>query len=492
MTLLPGLIDAHAHTFGSALPDAVRFGVTTVLDMFTTEDFASAERAKRATFADVAQADLFSSGILATSDGGHGTEYGIAIPTVGEAGQASAWVDERVAAGADYIKIVYIHPSRAKRVTSIDAATLRALIDAAHARQKLTIVHVQDVPSAIDAVDAGADGLAHTLLDSFAPPSLLTRMAERKTFVLSTLSVMSNLDRPRRARLPVTLTDRLSGTQRGTYLAPWPGTHQPELYANAVANVRQFRHHSIPVLAGSDAPNPGTAHGISLLAELQLLVDAGFTAQEALAAATRLPAEVFALDGRGRLKPGARADMVLVRGDPTRDISRVLEIERVWKNGYAVAIAPKKPKSVGIGAMSVSDFNANLNSAWGVSWSASSDAMMGGKSEASVAQAEGKSGKGMAIRGTIRPGFVAPWSGAFVPFAADWSRLKNLSAVKSVSFDVRGTPGTYRLMFFGEAQNARPVETTFEVKEGWSRTSVPLASVPGLDPPAEMPKARTA
>ena len=89
MTLLPGLIDAHAHTFGSALSDAVRFGVTTVLDMFTTEDFARTERAKRATFADVAQADLFSSVILATSEGGHGTEYGIAIPTVGAASISS-------------------------------------------------------------------------------------------------------------------------------------------------------------------------------------------------------------------------------------------------------------------------------------------------------------------------------------------------------------------------------------------------------------------
>jgi hypothetical protein len=44
-TLLPGLIDAHAHAFGTALRDAIVFGVTTELDMFTDHQFARAMRA---------------------------------------------------------------------------------------------------------------------------------------------------------------------------------------------------------------------------------------------------------------------------------------------------------------------------------------------------------------------------------------------------------------------------------------------------------------
>jgi imidazolonepropionase-like amidohydrolase len=56
-----------------------------------------------------------------------------------------------------------------------------------------------------------------------------------------------------------------------------------------------------------------------------------------LAAATSLPAGRFHLDGRGRIAPGYRADLLLVRGDPTRDIGAMLAIDRIWKNGFPVS-----------------------------------------------------------------------------------------------------------------------------------------------------------
>lgn len=46
-TLLPGLIDSHTHAFGSALEEAVIFGVTTELDMFTDPAFARQMRAQQ-------------------------------------------------------------------------------------------------------------------------------------------------------------------------------------------------------------------------------------------------------------------------------------------------------------------------------------------------------------------------------------------------------------------------------------------------------------
>ncbi|HEY5925326.1 MAG TPA: hypothetical protein VIV11_26765, partial [Kofleriaceae bacterium] len=76
-TLLPGLIDAHAHVqVEEQLVQSLAFGVTTVLDMFALPDMVKALRA------DVpARASLLSAGILATAPGGHGTEYGFEIPT---------------------------------------------------------------------------------------------------------------------------------------------------------------------------------------------------------------------------------------------------------------------------------------------------------------------------------------------------------------------------------------------------------------------------
>jgi hypothetical protein len=82
------------------LQDALRFGVTTVLDMLTMEG----EREAAARRTDVS--DFRSSGILATVPGGHGTEYGIPIPTVSGPEAAASFVADRAAGGANYLKIV--------------------------------------------------------------------------------------------------------------------------------------------------------------------------------------------------------------------------------------------------------------------------------------------------------------------------------------------------------------------------------------------------
>lgn len=81
------------------------------------------------------------------------------------------------------------------------------------------------------------------------------------------------------------------------------------------------------------SPNPGTSHGASVHRERELLVRSGLTPQEALAAATSVPASAFRLDDRGVIAPGKRADLVLVKGDPTRDIMATRDIVSVWKLG---------------------------------------------------------------------------------------------------------------------------------------------------------------
>jgi len=81
---------------------------------------------------------------------------------------------------------------------------------------------------------------------------------------------------------------------------------------------------------------PGTAPGISLHGELEYLVKAGLTAQQALAAATSVPASTFHLINRGRIAPGFRADLVLVNGDPTADVTATHDIVEVWKGGTRV------------------------------------------------------------------------------------------------------------------------------------------------------------
>lgn len=94
----------------------------------------------------------------------------------------------------------------------------------------------------------------------------------------------------------------------------------------------------MPIMAGTDANAvPGVpghvAFGTSIHDELENLVDAGLTPLEALRAATVVPARLYDLHDRGMIVEGARADLVLVDGDPTVNISTTRNIVRVWIGG---------------------------------------------------------------------------------------------------------------------------------------------------------------
>ena len=92
-TLLPGLIDAHTHVRGrDSLKEALIFGVTTELDMFTDINYVQQVKKEEAEGKDLELADIRSAGTLATAAGGHGTEYGFSIPTISSPDEAPSWV----------------------------------------------------------------------------------------------------------------------------------------------------------------------------------------------------------------------------------------------------------------------------------------------------------------------------------------------------------------------------------------------------------------
>ena len=362
-TLLPGLIDAHVHTWGNALAETLNFGVTTVLDMFSDPGPARELRRTRASFTPRAHADLYSAGWLATAPRGHGTQFGQPVPTLGTPEEAPAWVDARLAEGSDYIKIVY-EPRDASGMgapfPSLDSATMAALIAATQARGRLAVVHVSRLVAAHDALQAGADGLVHVHADRVADVALVQLARERGAFVTPTLAVIAGFD----PTLPAPPEGKLENQRENQreiqrenqrfaadpavrpYLTPEqrrglesiPTTKLVMFRLDtALASVRALHEGGVEILAGSDAPNPGTAHGASLHHELELLVRAGLTPTEALRAATAAPARRFGLTDRGRIAPGQRADLLLVTGDPTTDIRATRAIDRIWKNGAAVA-----------------------------------------------------------------------------------------------------------------------------------------------------------
>ena len=356
-TLLPGLIDAHAHVQNAAqLRDALRFGVTTTLDMLTRPEFAALHRPRRDSIVRTDLADLHSAGVPITSARGMGTQFGIPMTTISAPGEADGIVAARVAEGSDYLKIMY-EPG-AGIVTTISEQTLSATIAAIRARGKVSVVHVSALSGARDAVRGGADGLAHVFSDSIIDSALAEEMARRKVFVIPTLSIHHGLDGSdfRRAlAADVRIAPFLTPTQRAAQTGPSPSRQQGPMAPyiarfsaeRAMENVRRLHRAGVSILAGDDAASNLAAIGVSLHGELELLTMAGLSPAEALRAATAGPATAFELADRGRIAPGARADLVLVDGNPLDDIRATRAIARVFKNGFEVSrtlpsVAPGK------------------------------------------------------------------------------------------------------------------------------------------------------
>ncbi len=173
-TLLPGFIDSHTHTWGDASTGRSCSASRPSSTCSPIPAFARSMRDEQATTGAPGRADLCSAGYLATAPGGHGTEYGMPIPTLTSPEEAQAWVDARIAEGSDYIKIVSEDGKpTAARSPTLDKATIAALIEAAHRRGKLAVVHVSTRDRRKDALEAGADGLVHIFTDRAPEPDFV-------------------------------------------------------------------------------------------------------------------------------------------------------------------------------------------------------------------------------------------------------------------------------------------------------------------------------
>ncbi|WP_027942338.1 amidohydrolase family protein [Amycolatopsis taiwanensis] len=324
-TLLPGLIDAHTHTFDGNLAQALTFGVTTELDMFSLPPNVARQRKLAAERDDVA--DIRSSGVLATAPGGHPSQlmaaladaasFGDAVgpfDTVASVAGAKEFVEARLAENIDYLKVVVddgaVHGADLPVLTPDIVA---ALVEAAHAAGVKVIAHAITTGEVEVALDAGVDGLAHVWADA-GPNSadLAARIAAQGVFVVSTLVYFE------------VISDQ--GSAAPDHVFADSGT-------NAVAAARALHQAGAVLLAGTDSTPFAPVHGQSLHRELVLLTQAGLAPAEALAAATSGPARHFGLADRGRIAPGLRADLVLVDGDPTRDITATNSIADVWRRG---------------------------------------------------------------------------------------------------------------------------------------------------------------
>lgn len=477
-TLLPGLIDSHVHVVTSqALEQALIFGVTTVIDMFMDVGLMKEIKKKQAEGKATNMAYLVSAGTLATAPGGHGTEYGLKIPTLTKPDEAAAFVEARISEGSDFIKIIYDSGEAYFRPTpTLDLATIDALIKEAHRRHKIVIVHAATLKNCLDVLNLGADGLAHLYFDDAFDPNFGRLVAQKKAFVIPTLTVLESLSG---INEPTSLIDdpALSPFLRPADLRSLkskipveiPAEKRKKLSETRRRVIQQLKANRVPILAGTDVPNPGTAMGASLHHELELLVWAGLTPLEALRAATSQPAEKFGLKERGWIKPGYFADLVLVNGHPDEEIKATRRIEAVWKEGikvdresYRQQVVMDKEKleqlkkipAPKISSEIISDFEGEkITANFGAGWAMSTDSIIGGKSKAQMElTSDGAEGSKQSLRvsGEIVGDGPMLWAGVMFYPGASMMAPANLASFKGLSFWLKGSQRTYALVIFAQ------------------------------------------
>lgn len=357
MWVLPGLVDAHVHSWGNTGPAfqerqllqtsgtarvMLYSGVTAFLDLFSPENYIFELRDRQHTWDDPG-ADIYAAGPILTCPDGHGTEYGIQTRTVASPADARQAVEALSARAPNVVKLAY-HPYRTERYPSMDRPTMRAIIDAAQRNNLPTVVHVESWRGAHETIAAGADAITHT------PPaplsdSTLAAMKDRGTAWIPTLGVHSELahwtQHPNQldsALLHAVTDSSVRAAYRDTSrfsseIRSWIGGQSRHLDTrlNAVAKGAEA---GISILAGTDAGNPGLFQGYSLHRELVRLTQAGLSNWEALAAATTAPGQL--LDAPFGLAPGDRANLLVVGASPLDDIRHTQEIQRVIYRGRLV------------------------------------------------------------------------------------------------------------------------------------------------------------
>ena len=362
--LIPGLIDAHVHTTVESLRDALRFGVTTELEMMG--HWSAQERAEIAQSDDMA--DIRSAGMGISAPGGHpselmggpppnndddaaghggrpgephGAAHEFVMPSASTPAEAVAFVDQLVATGSDYIKVMIEDGSvlASPGLPMMSNDTLLAAVRAAHRHGMVVIAHALTLAATEQALAAGVDGLAHLFIDRPHTRQIIDAIAEAGVFVTPCLTLNSSIMGGTGAAFATDprVSSKLS-PQWLRVLSSSFNTYPQGSFGDVLATVAALHAAGVDLLAGTDVSMPvpslgGLAHGVSVHHELALFVAAGLTPVQALRAATATPARRFGLTDRGRIRPGARADLVLIDGDSTTDITTTLNIHGVWRQG---------------------------------------------------------------------------------------------------------------------------------------------------------------
>lgn len=336
-SVLPGLWDMHAHfqqvEWGPAYLAA---GVTTVRDCGNEFDFINSVKRAIDSHAGVGPG-ILRAGII-DGDG----QFALGIVRVNNADEAKSVVKKYKDAGYDQIKIY----------SSVKLEMIKAIAKEAHQLGLSVTGHIPQGVSLLDAIKAGQDQVNHfpfifqamrsdktqqriVMTDSTAQKVLKT-LKDKNIVVDPTLGiyewVMRSLDQPVDAFEPGVnyVTEDLKEIFRNTGLPAEKAASRKYFLETGKEIVLAMHRMGITIVAGTDMMVPG----FSLFRELELYNQAGLTPLEAIQTATIVPARVMKLDKEvGSIAEGKKADLIIIDGNPLRQISDIRKLTYVIKSG---------------------------------------------------------------------------------------------------------------------------------------------------------------
>ena len=339
-SLLPGMINSHVHLcndgsadlFGQVLNDSIPIatirsvinarltlaaGITTVRDCGAANQIAI-EIAKAVDRGLIEGPRVRAAGRVVTMTGGHGHFIGREADGPDEVRKA---VRSEIKGGANFIKVMatggVLTPGVDPSQTAFQLDELQAAVEEAHKAGRPAASHAIGNGGIKNALRAGIDSIEHGF---YLDDEAINLALKNETFLVPTLIAVDQIvNNGAKGGIPDWVVKKAQGESG----------HHRESFAMAVKS-------GMRIAAGTDAGTPFNPHG-DLPLELAKMVEFGLPPMLAIVAATSNAARLLRMDDQiGSIEKGKVADLILVPGDPLKDIGAMRRPSFVMKSGRVV------------------------------------------------------------------------------------------------------------------------------------------------------------
>lgn len=323
-SVLPGFWNSHVHFIGpewSAAESApaemlnlllaerfLQYGFIHVFDTGALEPEPVLQLRNRIDAGEIDGPDIHTTLVpLVPPDGTPYYVEPVELPEIATREQAREAVADRLAKGADGIKLFTVPITRNQPFPEMDSDVARAVADRAHLNERPVFAHPTNLRGVEIVLEGGVDILAHTVpVAGKLPAAIYARLRQKSIALIPTL----------------TLWEEEYGPDK---------TGLDEFMTAAQTQLHEYWRLGGRILFGTDA---GFMQVYDPLREYELMEEAGLDFTAVLTSLTTAPARQFGAGHRtGRLEAGFDADIVVVPGNPQKDLKALREVELVIKRG---------------------------------------------------------------------------------------------------------------------------------------------------------------